>query len=88
MRTVAPGETVTAAVFCTYPQEFMTKTGQFFSLFTAAALLQLVIFAGKDDTNPGAMGKSEAGSFFPLALFFLSLAWERFLAGRLDMLLS
>ena len=30
-----------------------------------------VIFALKDDSNPGAMGKSGAGMLFPLALFFL-----------------
>ena len=30
-----------------------------------------VIFALKDDSNPGAMGKTGAGQFFPLALFFL-----------------
>lgn len=30
-----------------------------------------VIFALKDDSNPGAMGKSGAGQFFPFALLFL-----------------
>lgn len=30
-----------------------------------------VIFALKDDSNPGAMGKTGAGAMFPLALFFL-----------------
>ena len=30
-----------------------------------------VIFALKDDSNPGAMGKSGAGQLFPLALLFL-----------------
>jgi hypothetical protein len=30
-----------------------------------------VIFALKDDSNPGAMGKSGTGKLFPLALFFL-----------------
>lgn len=30
-----------------------------------------VIFALKDESNRGAMGKTGAGPFFPLALFFL-----------------
>lgn len=30
-----------------------------------------VIFALKDDSNPGAMGKTGAGHLFPLGLFFL-----------------
>jgi aquaglyceroporin related protein len=30
-----------------------------------------VILALKDDSNPGAMGKSDAGQLFPLALLFL-----------------
>jgi aquaglyceroporin related protein, other eukaryote len=71
IRTVPPSETATAGIFCTYPQEFMTKAGQFFSEFIASTILMFVIFALKDDSNPGAMGKTGAGPFFPLALFFL-----------------
>ena len=58
-------------VFCTYPQAFLTKTSQFFSEFITATILMFVIFALKDESNRGAMGKTGAGPFFPLALFFL-----------------
>ncbi|KAJ5380909.1 Aquaporin-3 [Penicillium cataractarum] len=65
-RTV-PGysTTATAGIFCTYPAEFMTKTGQFFSEFLASAVLMFMIFALKDDGNLG------AGKLTPLALFFV-----------------
>lgn len=49
----------------------MTKTSQFFSEFITATILMFVIFALKDESNRGAMGKTGAGPFFPLALFFL-----------------
>jgi len=71
IRTVPPAETATAGIFCTYPQAFMTKAGQFFSEFIASTILIFVVFALKDDSNPGAMGKSGAGQLFPLALLFL-----------------
>ncbi|KAF3388730.1 putative membrane protein [Penicillium rolfsii] len=66
IRTV-PGysTTATAGIFCTYPAEFMTKTGQFFSEFLASAVLMFMIFALKDDGNLG------AGKLTPLALFFV-----------------
>jgi aquaglyceroporin related protein len=66
LRTV-PGysTTATAGIFCTYPAEFMTKTGQFFSEFLASAILMFMIFALKDEGNVG------AGSSTPLALFFV-----------------
>ncbi|KAK5798027.1 hypothetical protein VI817_004318 [Penicillium citrinum] len=66
IRTV-PGysNTATAGIFCTYPAEFMTKTGQFFSEFLASAVLMFMIFALKDDKNLG------AGPLTPLALFFV-----------------
>ncbi|KAJ5129376.1 uncharacterized protein N7515_005415 [Penicillium bovifimosum] len=66
IRTV-PGysATATAGIFCTYPAEFMTKTGQFFSEFIASAVLMFMIFALKDDGNLG------AGPLIPLALFFV-----------------
>lgn len=71
IRTVPPAPNATAAIFCTYPQAFLTKASQFFSEFIASTILMFVIFALKDDSNPGAMGKSGAGMLFPLALFFL-----------------
>jgi len=71
IRTVPPSPTATAGIFCTYPQAFLTKASQFFSEFIASTILMFVIFALKDDSNPGAMGKSGAGMLFPLALFFL-----------------
>lgn len=71
IRTVPPSPTAIAAIFCTYPQTFLTKTSQFVSEFVASSILMFVIFALKDDSNPGAMGKSGAGPLFPLGLFFL-----------------
>ena len=57
--------TATAGVFNTYPQPFLTKTGQVFSEILASAVLVFVIFALKDDGNLG------AGNLTPLMLFFL-----------------
>lgn len=71
LRTVPPSQTATAGIFATYPQAFMTTVSMFFSEFIASAILMFVIFALKDGSNPGAMGKSGAGALFPLALFFL-----------------
>lgn len=53
VRTVPPNPTASAGIFCTYPQPFVTKASQFFSEFIASALLMLVIFALKDNTNNG-----------------------------------
>lgn len=66
IRTV-PGysDTATAGIFCTYPQPFLTKTGQFFSEFIASTLLMFLIYALKDDGNLG------AGPLTPLGLFFI-----------------
>ncbi|CZT24005.1 probable aquaglyceroporin [Ramularia collo-cygni] len=64
MRTVS-GPTATAGIFCTYPAEFMTRTGMFFSEFIASALLMFLIYAIKDDHNIGAKNLT------PLALFFI-----------------
>jgi aquaglyceroporin related protein, other eukaryote len=77
IRTV-PGysETATAGVFNTYPQPFLSKTGQVFSEIIASTILIFVIFALKDDGNLGAGDKT------PLMLFFLifgigaTLGWE------------
>jgi aquaglyceroporin related protein, other eukaryote len=66
IRTV-PGfsETATAGIFCTYPAEFMTRTGMFFSEFIASTILMFCIYALKDDGNIG------SGPLTPLALFFV-----------------
>ncbi len=77
LRTV-PGysDTATAGVFCTYPQPFLTKTGQFFSEIVSSTVLVFVIFAVKDDANLG------AGKMVALGLLFLffgigaTLGWE------------
>lgn len=57
--------TSSAGIFCTYPAEFMTKTGQFFSEFVASTILMFLIYALKDDGNIG------AGNLTPLGLFFI-----------------
>ncbi|ORY87026.1 aquaporin-like protein [Protomyces lactucae-debilis] len=75
MRTVGL-KTSTAGLFCTYPAEFMTRTGMFFSEFIASAFLMFVIFAIGDPAN------NPAGDMGPLVLFFLifgigaGLGWE------------
>lgn len=53
IRTVPPAEKATAGIFCTYPQPFLTKAGQFFSEFIASAVLMAVIFALRDKSNNG-----------------------------------
>lgn len=55
----------TAGIFCTYPAEFLTRTGQFFSEIVASTILIFCIYALKDDGNIG------AGNLTPLALFFV-----------------
>ncbi|TKA78293.1 hypothetical protein B0A55_04742 [Friedmanniomyces simplex] len=69
IRTVPPSPTATAGIFCTYPQPFDTKSGQFFDEFIASAILMFVIYALKDDSNKGQF--SASGAWFPLAMFFL-----------------
>lgn len=54
-----------SGIFCTYPAEFMTRTGMFFSEFIASTLLMFLIYALKDDGNIG------AGPLTPLGLFFI-----------------
>ncbi|KAF2233077.1 aquaporin [Viridothelium virens] len=68
IRTVPPSNTATAGIFCTYPQTFLTKPGQFFSEFIASTILMFVIFALKDDRNGLSKGST---NWFPLSLFFL-----------------
>ncbi|SMR48555.1 unnamed protein product [Zymoseptoria tritici ST99CH_1E4] len=55
----------TAGIFCTYPAEFMTRTGMFFSEFIASTILMFMIYAIKDDHNIGAKNLT------PLVLFFI-----------------
>ncbi|EFX02739.1 hypothetical protein CMQ_2668 [Grosmannia clavigera kw1407] len=57
--------TSTAGIFCTYPADFMTKTGMFFSEVIASSLLMFLIFAIGDNNNIG------AGNLAPLCLFFI-----------------
>lgn len=66
IRTV-PGfsETATAGIFCTYPQPYLSKTGQFFSEFIASSILMFTIYALNDNGNIG------AGPLAPLGLFFV-----------------
>ncbi|KAK5688584.1 glycerol channel [Elasticomyces elasticus] len=66
LRTV-PGfsDNASAGIFCTYPAEFMSRTGMFFSEFIASTLLMFMIYALKDDGNIG------AGNLTPLGLFFI-----------------
>ncbi|KAF2465504.1 aquaporin-like protein [Lindgomyces ingoldianus] len=68
IRTVPPSPKATAGIFCTYPQPFMIRAGQFFSELIASTLLMFVIFALKDLSNNG-VPKSD--KWFPLCLFFL-----------------
>lgn len=64
MRTVGLA-TSTAGIFCTYPAEFMTRTGMVFSEFVSSTVLMFCIFAiGDPNNNP-------AGDKGPLILFFL-----------------
>ncbi|KAI9376218.1 aquaporin-like protein [Aspergillus egyptiacus] len=65
IRTV-PGYSATASggIFCTYPAEFMTRTGMFFSEFLASAILQFVVFAVSNRFNVA------DSHMLPLTLFF------------------
>lgn len=71
-RTVS-GPNATAGIFCTYPQPFMTKTGQFFSEFIASTLLMFLIYALKDEGNIGAGPLTPLGLFF--VIFGIGCAW-------------
>jgi len=55
----------TAGIFCTYPQPYMTTSGQFFDEFIGSSLLMFLIYVLKDDANLG------AGPLTPLGLFFI-----------------
>ncbi|THW28415.1 aquaglyceroporin like protein [Aureobasidium pullulans] len=69
IRTVG-GENSTAGIFCTYPAEFMTRTGMFFSEFIASALLmcKLSSYNIKNVFNDSNLG---SGNLTPLGLFFI-----------------
>ena len=49
IRTV-PGysDHASAGIFCTYPADFLSTTGQFFSEFIASTILMFLIYALKD----------------------------------------
>lgn len=64
IRTVS-GPNATAFIFCTYPQDFLSTTGQFFDEFIGSSLLMFLIYVLKDDANLG------AGPLTPLGLFFI-----------------
>lgn len=66
----------TAGIFCTYPAEFLTRTGQFFSEIVASTILIFCIYALKDDGNIG------AGNLTPLALFFVIFGEFRIFKGH------
>lgn len=59
----------TAVIFSTYPQPFLTKTGQFFSEVLATAMLVLGIFAIFNPRNPKVIHEMA-----PLWLFVLILS--------------
>jgi aquaglyceroporin related protein len=61
IRTVS-GDHATAGIFCTYPADFMTKTGMFFSEYIASTILMFCLFAFADNG---------AGNLTPLMIFFL-----------------
>ena len=77
IRTV-PGysENATAGVFCTYPADFMSNTGQFFSEFVASALLMFLIYTLKDDGNIGAKNLTPLGLFFIIFGIGACFGWE------------
>ncbi|RKF82158.1 Aquaporin-10 [Golovinomyces cichoracearum] len=66
VRTV-PGSSkhATAGIFATYPQEFVTRTTEFFNEFIAAAILMFCIYALQENKNLG------ASNLLPLALLFV-----------------
>ncbi|POS87144.1 hypothetical protein EPUL_000545, partial [Erysiphe pulchra] len=66
IRTV-PGfsTTATAGIFATYPQDFVSRTTEFFNEFIAAAILMFCIFMLQDQKS------LSAGKFFPISLFFV-----------------
>lgn len=59
---------LTATIFATYPQTFMTTVGQFFSEVVATAILVICLFAIGDERN------NPAGDFGPLIIFFREYA--------------
>jgi glycerol uptake facilitator-like aquaporin len=64
IRTVPPNPTATAAIFATYPQQFVPRASQFASEFIASAMLVFVVFALKDPTNNGVPKVSRPDFFY------------------------
>lgn len=56
------GSTATAGIYCTYPADFLSRTGMFFDEFLASAILMFCIYACLDNG---------AGHLMPLCLFFI-----------------
>jgi len=69
VRAVAPAPQATASIFATYPQTFVPRTSQVFSIIIPSAIVTTVISALKDDYNNGV--SKAGGNFFPLLTFFL-----------------
>ncbi|OJD16877.1 hypothetical protein AJ78_02974 [Emergomyces pasteurianus Ep9510] len=69
-------ETSSAGIFCTYPVDFLTKTGQFFSEVIASAILMFCIFALLDNDNNGARNLTPLGLFFVIFGIGACFGWE------------
>lgn len=68
IRTLPPVTTATAAIFCTYPQSFMTTNAQFWAEVIETTVLMFCILALQDMTNAGSVGHDK---FLPIGLFFI-----------------
>lgn len=79
-RFVPPADKATAAILATYPQTFVPRASQVFSVIIPSGLVTVVVSALKDDYNNGI--SKAGGNFFPLAMFFLfygigvAFGWE------------
>ncbi|KAB2575629.1 Major intrinsic protein [Lasiodiplodia theobromae] len=79
-RIVPPETKATAQIMATYPQTFVPRSSQVFSVIIPSALITTVVSALKDDYNNGI--SRAGGNFFPLAMFFLfygigvAFGWE------------
>ncbi|KAL2364184.1 Aquaporin-9 [Blastomyces dermatitidis] len=69
-------ETSTAGIFCTYPVDFLNKTGQVFSEVIASAILMFCIFALLDNDNNGARNLTPLGLFFVIFGIGACFGWE------------
>jgi aquaglyceroporin related protein len=75
IRTVGQ-ENSTALIFSTYPAEFMTRTGMFFSEFIASAILMFCIYSLQDNGNLGARNLTPLGLCFVLFGIGACFGWE------------